>query len=311
MASRMTSRLLSAGPLGLLVALTALAPDQANAQVSACSTCVQTKAPASPASGAWFTPDEPGTGFLLNFQGSRIGGTWFGFDEQGAPQWYLIAGDLLRSEPGAESLWHAEMPLFRYVGGACLGCDFRAAEELGGPRIRIEFDARNAGRFSVDGRPWRRLESLTFGADTEKAFAPAVTYPFPDMDGMWAFVVTSPGAAPDSGYLRHSVVTGTPGATHSATDAGGLVEVAFRLVSPGPGNGETDRDPAVTLECAQAQRDTVVNCFVMRHFSLPRSISPMEPEARYTLRLEDIGVTRFKAEAADGGTIEAFRVEFD
>lgn len=293
--------------LGLSLALVALGPAPAIAQHSVCLNCIDPASPALPASGAWFTPEEPGTGFLLNVQGSRIGGTWFGFDEAGNPQWYLIAGDLVRgsSETG-EGPWLAEVTITSYQGGACLGCDYRNANESPGPELRIEFYARNAARFSVDGQEWRKLETLTFGTEALQLFAPSVTYPVPDLRGIWLFVVRPPGTPPGSDGWAYSIIAHTRGGGPVISTGGGVAVASFYRTKFGPG----DDSPVVSFGCSRDRDGPGLTCRVTRRFSIFSGIGSTT-DTYYTLKLEDIGATRMKGEASDGGTIEAFRIGFD
>jgi PhoPQ-activated pathogenicity-related protein len=65
--------------------------------------------PDGPYSGLWWNPDQSGHGFQFNQKDDAFFGTWYSYDENGAPLWYLYIGEMLDSTS-------ARADMYRFTG---------------------------------------------------------------------------------------------------------------------------------------------------------------------------------------------------
>lgn len=171
-----------------IVAIPAASTAQTGPQVP-CSGCPDLEFVPKPETGLWNNPLDPtGTGFMLEVQGERLAGFLFIYDETGEPVWFLLAGTLEPGPEGGDALWVVETELTRFAAGPCINCPSQPAMVSGsGGTVRLEFLARNFGRFRIDDGPWENLVPLTFGVVTEAVFPDVTDYRLPDLEGAWIF----------------------------------------------------------------------------------------------------------------------------
>jgi hypothetical protein len=137
-----------------------------------CVGCPDLRVSSYPETGLWYTPDEPGTGFMFEVQGGILVGYYYLYDHDGRPQWLMVSGPLDESDTEGV-MWELETPLLQFSGGRCLDCDHTPAELDDSPgTLRLEFFQRNAARFQVDDLPSKEIVTLTYGAAVEPIFEP-------------------------------------------------------------------------------------------------------------------------------------------
>ncbi len=84
-----------------------------------------------PVEGMWYNPQKPGTGFTFYLENQHLGGTYYGYDENGEPFWLVFVGPLQPADRDAHQIWNVEADLIRYSGGQCLGCPYQFPENHG------------------------------------------------------------------------------------------------------------------------------------------------------------------------------------
>jgi hypothetical protein len=163
-----------------------------------------------PVEGMYYKPDEPGTGFVLEYQAGVVVVTYFAYEEDGRPVWWQMSGELKEaivvpgfSEPpppagAGKEIHFIEGNLQRFEGGSCLGCDYKAPEVVSSPSfIRIFFRESTQATFFL-GEGFNNTElyvHLEFGfvqfiRNFERDDSPLIyeTTGFPDLRGEWTFV---------------------------------------------------------------------------------------------------------------------------
>jgi hypothetical protein len=146
-----------------------------------CIGCPDLRVSSYPETGLWYTPDEPGTGFMFEVQGGILVGYYYLYDDDGRPQWLMVSGPLDESDTEGV-MWELETPLLQFSGGRCLDCDHTPAELDDSPgTLRLEFFQRNAARFQVDELPSRDIVTLTYGTAVESVFEPFSDFRLPDL----------------------------------------------------------------------------------------------------------------------------------
>jgi hypothetical protein len=162
------------------------------------------------------------------------------------------------------------------------------AQNCGCPRLsslRFEFLQRSLARVRVDGGEWRYLRPQTFGVGTSQEFAPDVAFPVPDLQGEWVLVHRHDGTAQ---YPRSRVAS----LTGDITPPRDRRFVSLMV--------ETDVVNA-TLQCANSADGTPLCSFTYPNLS----------DEEFFFPLGNLSASRFKAEADNGETIEAFRLAHD
>jgi hypothetical protein len=150
-----------------------------------CLGCPDLRVNSYPETGLWYTPDEPGTGFMFEVQGGILVGYYYLYDDDGRPQWLMVSGPLVESDTEGV-MWQLETPLLQFSGGRCLDCDHTPAELDDSPgTLRLEFFQRNAARFQVDDLPSKEIVTLTYGAAVESIFEPFSDLLVPDVTWYW------------------------------------------------------------------------------------------------------------------------------
>jgi hypothetical protein len=176
--------------MGLMLA-SSLAIGQTEGPIP-CLGCPDLRVSSYPETGLWYTPDEPGTGFMFEVQGGILAGYYYLYDDDGRPQWLMVSGPLVESDTDGV-MWELETPLLQFSGGRCLDCDYAPAELDDSPgTIRLEFYQRNAARFQVDDLPVQQIVTLTYGAAVEPIFEPFSNLLVPDVRRYWVLGFSRP-----------------------------------------------------------------------------------------------------------------------
>jgi hypothetical protein len=178
--------------VALVLALALATPSARAAFTVPCAECEDTRIQAAPASGMWRDPEASGTGFMLQVQGSLLMGSYFGYDSEGKPLWYIFNGQLQQDEepPFAHKV---TAPLERLEGGTCLGCEYSAPTVIGDVgTISLVFTQRSFGTVSINGSEPVGITPLVLGHATSRDFEPGLLYAFPDLGGAWSIALEDP-----------------------------------------------------------------------------------------------------------------------
>jgi YVTN family beta-propeller protein len=115
--------------------------------------------------GLWFNPARSGHGFDLQYLGSNMFVTWYTYQDDGTPTWYLAAAPTGNPWTGV---------LNRYTWNPATGyVDFQAAGEL-----RLTFSGTGGATFD-----WRL--GARSGSEPMQPLVPAATMALPDHTGTW------------------------------------------------------------------------------------------------------------------------------
>jgi hypothetical protein len=251
-----------------------------------CGACEPAYFPPLPESGVWSDPDRFGTGFMLQVQREELAGAYFGYDAQGRATWYVFSGRIERGRFEESFEWSLEAQAIEWSGGACLLCVPRSPDASRiAASLRFEFLQRSLARVRVDDREWRYLRPQTFGVETSQEFSPAVSFPVPDLQGEWVLVHRHDGTAQ---YPRSRVAFLTSDITPPRDGRIVSLMVETNVVTG-------------TLECADTDDGTPQCSFTYSNLS----------DEKFFFPLGNLSASRFKAEAANGETIEAFRLMHD
>lgn len=116
----------------------------------------------NPKVGVWWSPSEPGRGFVFDGSGATLAMQAYTYDAAGQAQWYLVVGEL--TNQGAN--WSGTLQ--KYKGGQCLGCAYRQSQDNGNDGvITIVFTSDTAGVLTMPNGTRSNIE----------AFFPLGTYP--------------------------------------------------------------------------------------------------------------------------------------
>jgi PhoPQ-activated pathogenicity-related protein len=66
--------------------------------------------PDGPYSGLWWNPQQSGHGFQFNQKDDAFFGTWYSYDENGDPLWYLYIGEMLDASSARADMYRFEGP---------------------------------------------------------------------------------------------------------------------------------------------------------------------------------------------------------
>lgn len=163
-----------------------------------------------PDEGMYYKPDEPGTGFVLEYQAGVAVVTYFAYEDDGRPVWWQLSGELKEAaampdltppppsfNEGSE-IHFIEGDLQRFEGGSCLGCPFVKPEVAGSPSsVEIFFGSTTRARVFLGGETnnVEEFERLEFGfhqfiSNVDPQEEPRIfqSASFPDLRGDWIFV---------------------------------------------------------------------------------------------------------------------------
>lgn len=247
-----------------------------------------------PETGAWYNPDQSGSGLNLEIQNGYLLGFHYGYDADGRPEWRLISGQLVASEtPGVQ--WELKTKLQRYEGGNCMGCPYQPPTKAdGGDAIRLEFLQRNYLRVTFGNSPGQYFVPILYGQNGYQYFGEDSPYVFPELGGYFALVFKPGEDPPDPKHWR-SVHVHIPPAYFSKNH-NRVTYALFSIESP------ADVYPYGVIECELDEVADAPTCKL--DLSYPN-------ETVYSIPVANISDTRFFGEAPDGSTVEAFRIAYD
>lgn len=261
-----------------------------------------------PASGPWANTNQTGSGFLFEIQNGVLGGFYFGYDNEGDPQWMLFSGPLVEDEdPGI--LWSLDTNVSLYDGGSCIGCPYQAPTDISpAGTIRIEFLQKNHGTFQFDGNEKQFMVPLLFGSGGTAHFQEETPYLFPELGGegedasAWVLVRTDHSG--DAPVRTSSLVHFRKGKPPNVKPALGRLwffteESAFSLGDPNP--------PFASIFCGPDSLESRLRC----DLTVNVEDAPPDTYNQYTMPIANLGANRFFAEDELGITIEGFRLGYD
>lgn len=135
-----------------------------------------------PRAGAWYDPANAGQGIDLQPIAGGLGFTWYTYEADGRPTWYLAAG------PMQGDGWSAPLLRFRWNGSSA------TPTTVGSVQLDFSAEDRATFRWTLDGRSGSApLQHFQGGKSLETQFPTAVWYP-PAESG-WGYSVVKQGEA--------------------------------------------------------------------------------------------------------------------
>ena len=275
------------------------------------------KRPPLPEKGTWFDPDEPGTGFMWDVQRGVVAGTWYGYQSDGQPVWYLLSGRLRAGSDSvaedhlfvtatlpAEStrpgvVWIMNAEALHFVGGACFDCPYvPGVMPIVAAQFEFEFLSRTRARYRVNSGEWRPLHHFNFGVNAVSLVgASGDVSRLPDLTGQWA-----------------SQLSNEPTVQPRFVNTGG-VWFEDRFVEHGRVVYAVNTYP--TEE--QAVRVATLTCYVddvpaeqcVLEYLFDSGGRPLSAPRLFTMNMHEMSVRRIWAEAENGDVWEAFRLGVD
>ncbi len=257
-----------------------------------------------PEPGAWYNPDQSGTGFSLEFQNGIMAGYYFGYDVTGEPEWTVVTSRLTRSEQ-PDVMWELEVEPNRFTGGNCLGCPYQApnAPEVL-PPIRIEFLQRAYARVTLNDGSVQFMVPIMYGEAGIAYFNEQTPWLFPKLVAdpvfsLWTLV-----------FKEFSEEEFAPW-----TWSSGIVMIGDGvLVTNGPSKGllsysvvQPVHPPEVLLSLGN------ISCSLDEALGEPGcilqlfGINPIE----FKIPIGNFTDSRIFGEAADGTMVQGFRLQYD
>ncbi|MDB4516828.1 GPI anchored serine-threonine rich family protein [Crocinitomicaceae bacterium] len=100
---------------------------------------------------------EPGRGFQIELRQKRVVMTFYGYNKNGAPVWWLTSG---RFQPGAKQI---VMDLHRFEGGMAFGDPVRSAYDAGPVgKVVVRFNTPKRGVICLPGEECKPISKLEF-----------------------------------------------------------------------------------------------------------------------------------------------------
>lgn len=252
-----------------------------------------------PETGSWYNPDQSGSGLVLEIQNGVLAGSYYGYDINGLPEWYLVNGPMVRSEQ-AGMQWELETNLQSFKDGNCIGCEYMppTGPEVGAA-IKLEIQQRNFMRVTIGDNPSQYFVPIMYGSNGYAYFSEQTPYVFPEygggsssLDTTYFMFVTKPNTDPPSPWLWESYIM--PITAGRLSDQGKLTYYTFIPQGP-PG---PDVFPSI-IECELDQTSYQPGCKWV--------LGPKE----YVIPIGNLGDSRIYGEAEDGSTIEGYRLNYD
>ncbi len=248
-----------------------------------------------PETGAWYNPDQSGSGISLEIQGGKLVGFYYGYDAQGRPEWQLFNGMLIRSQQQGVQ-WELETPLLQFKNGSCTGCEYQPPEDpVQGATIKLEFLQRNYLRLTIGDNSSQFYVPIIYGSTGRRYFSEQTPYVFPEY-GADFVLITKPNSNPPEPWKWKSRITPVSKGhvAQGGPDVGKLVYETWWL-SPPPG-------PDVFAK--------LIECELEAESGQPGCILFLDNK-EYVMPIANMSDSRFFGEAADGSTVEGYRLSYD
>lgn len=147
-----------------------------------CDGCDSFAYPTGPETGFWYNPNQSGSGLNLDLQQGRVAGSYYGYDEDGEPEWYQFSAKLEVSEL-ENVFWEATTKLQRFSGGNCINCEYKPPTTVSaGPELSLLFRQRNHLELRFDDGPSQFFVPLVYGSPGTAFFPEVTDYVLPDFD---------------------------------------------------------------------------------------------------------------------------------
>lgn len=266
-----------------------------------CVDCGELTQAPFPESGLWYNPDQSGTGFTFEIQNGVMAGYYYGYDIEGEPEWYLVAGQLERSESSGV-MWELEVEPQRFTGGNCLGCPYQAPGEPDAlPAIKIEYLQRAYARVTLGDGSVQYIVPIMYGDAGKAFFSEQTPYLFPQVTAdpyasLWTLVFKEPGEE------EHAPWTWSPEIfmiSEAEVSTGGPNEgrLVYRIYLPGP-------PPEVAIQIGEitcGPDATSGEAVCELHMG----------SVLYQIPIGNLTDSRFFGEAEDGTIVQGFRLQYD
>ncbi|MEE4217836.1 MAG: hypothetical protein V2I48_09515 [Xanthomonadales bacterium] len=288
--------------LALMISISTVA-QESNGPYVPCPGCENLQQAPFPETGLWHNPEEPGTGFMLEIQNGYVAGFRFAFDPNGNPDWWLISGPLeLSEEPGV--LWELNTEPIRYCEDGSQEC-LTQYPKLSVPYTpwRMEFLQRGYARvFWSSPMPPEPtyLTHYTFGSVSRAYFPDETPYLLPELTpdpdfSLWTFIFKEPSETAYAGWSSMVMAIGEAEVKENGEFAGKLF---YRVMIPG--SPPEALFPAGEIVCGPEAESEESICL----------LNPGE-ENEFRIPFGNFTDSRIFGEHADGGTVEAFRLNYD
>lgn len=286
--------------MGLVLLLGAMLAPGAQAQpgpIIPCVGCDELTITPWPETGAWYNPDQSGSGLNLEIQNGYLLGFYYGYDTEGLPEWHIISGALVAS--GTEGVvWELDTALQRFTGGNCTGCPYRPpSDPVAGPTIRLEFLQRNYLRLTIGEYESQYFVPIIYGSEAHQYFGKKSPYLFPKY-GDYFLLVFRTTADPEEPWKWSSVV-GEVKEGQWVTEGPEAGTLQYVIYLPAYSTPDT---PYGRIVCAMDMDEGGPGCEV---------IEGKDTLIIYTMPIGNMSDSRFYGESAIGRTIEAYRLDYD
>lgn len=112
-----------------------------------------------PRTGHWFNPNESGRGFNFDIQDGILVMTFYSYNANGDPQWYLASGPMTSAQHNFSA------PLGKYRDGQCLSCAYGGEAVPSGDDgvVSINFTSETAATITLPGGRITQVQPFNFG----------------------------------------------------------------------------------------------------------------------------------------------------
>jgi hypothetical protein len=258
----------------------------------------------APESGWWFNHDEPGVGLNIKMSNGVLLGAYYGYSDAGTAQWYIFSG---RLEPVGATGGPVELvaPLLRFEDGACDGCPHSNPTAIDAGEMRIRFDYRNRGEYSINGKGVNAITPMIGGVDANRYFTSS-DHLFPSLAGPW--VITLKNENSPEPWNRAAVVVHFSGGGISFRPDGTARSVEHTILQY-PFVPEISILGSLRCEEMSQEAEPVVDCLLVLSTFFP---GHGNTQLLFTVDLPDIGEQRVIARGSDHGVrLQAIRLDYD
>ena len=260
-----------------------------------------------PEPGHWYNPDQPGTGFNLEFQNGIMAGYYYGYSLEGEPEWYLVTNPLVHSEtPGV--MWELEVEPQRFTGGNCMGCPYQAPDD---PEklatIKIEFLQRAYARVTLSDGSIQYMVPIMYGEVGKAFFVEQTPYIFPTISpnpyaSLWTLVFKEYGEEEHEPWKWLSVVVMI---TEGLIYTGGEYEGALVYNVRQPTSPPEVSAPFGHLICNLDETVGEPVCTFVAG-----GLNPNDKPA-FRISIGNFTDSRFFGETENGDTVQGYRLQYD
>ena len=253
-----------------------------------------------PETGAWYNPDQSGTGINLEMQGGKLLGFYYGYDTEGRPEWQLFSGWLVRSEQEGVQ-WELETQMEHFEDGNCIGCDYQPpAAPTEGPVVKLEFQQRNYLRFTIDDHPSQFYVPIIYGSIGHQYFSEQTPYVFPEYGADFVLVLKPNNDPPEPWKWKSYIIPIFEGVVAEGGPDKGKLHYTMWWYSPPPGSDV----PSGEIKCELDSESNQPGCIM--------NFGTSEVENKdYVIPIANMSASRFYGEADDGSTVEGYRLDYD